>query len=57
MHKAILMMLLAVVSSSAMAEWTVVNENKEFIQYADLATIRKLGNKVKMWGLNDYKNV
>ena len=57
MHKAILMMILAVMSSSATAKWTVVNENKEFIQYADLATIRKLGNKVKMWGLNDYKNV
>jgi len=57
MHKAILMMLLAVVSSSAMAKWTAVNEDKESIQYVDLATIRKSGNKVKMWGLRDYKSV
>jgi len=57
MYKAILIMLLAVVSSSAMAEWTAANETKEFIQYVDLATIRKSGNKVKMWGLNDYKSV
>ena len=57
MHKAILMLLLAVVSNSAVAKWTAVNENKESIQYVDLATIRKSGNKVKMWSLSDYKSV
>ncbi len=56
MYKVILMMLLAIMSSSAMAKWTAVNENKESIQYVDLATIRKSGNKVKMWGLRDYKS-
>jgi len=57
MHKVILMMLLAVVSSSAMAEWTAANEDKKSILYVDLATIRKSGNKVKMLLLNDYKSV
>ena len=57
MHKAILMMLLTVVSSSAMAEWVIVAKNKEetFAIYADPTTIRKAGNTVKMWGLDDHK--
>ena len=54
MHKAILMMLLAVVSSSAMAEWVKVSEDKLVTAYADPSTIRKLGDKVKMWALWDY---
>jgi len=54
MHKAILIMLLAVVSSSAMAEWVKVSEDKLVTAYADPTTIRKLGDKVKMWALWDY---
>ena len=54
MHKAILIMLLAAVSSSAMAEWVKVSEDKLVAAYADPATIRKSGNKVKMWALWDY---
>jgi len=54
MHKAILIMLLAVVSSSAMAEWVKVDEDKLVTAYADPTTIRKSGNKVKMWALWDY---
>lgn len=59
MRKAILMMLLAVVSSSAMAEWVVVtrSENGANTVYVDPATIRKAGNKVKMWELFDYKTM
>ncbi len=63
MYKAILMMLLAVVSSSAMAEWVYVTatgtkaEAEAFTAYADPATIRKTGNRVKMWSLYDYKMV
>lgn len=57
MHKATLMMLLAVMSSSAVAEWVPVvgNETVGATAYADPATIRKTGNKVKMWDLLDYK--
>jgi len=54
MHKAILILLLAVVSSSAMAEWVKVSEDKLVTAYADPSTIRKLGDKVKMWALWDY---
>jgi len=54
MHKAILILLLAVVSSSAMAEWVKVSEDKLVTAYADPTTIRKLGDKVKMWALWDY---
>ena len=54
MHKAILMMLLAAVSSSAKAEWVEIGTTNKSTVYADPTTIRKLGNKVKMWALWDY---
>lgn len=59
MHKAILIMLLTVVSSSAMAEWVYVAEDEEetFVIYVDLATIQKTGNRVKIWALLDYRTV
>ncbi len=49
--------MLAVVSSSAMAEWVLIAEDKEetFTVYADPATIQKTGNTVKMWSLDDHK--
>lgn len=55
MRKAILMMLLAVVSSSAMARWVKVAGNETNTTYADSATIRKAGNMAKMWSVFDYK--
>ena len=57
MHKAILMILLAVVSSSAVAEWVEVAESEAgtFIAYAESATIQKTDNIVHMWVLIDYK--
>jgi len=57
MRKFILLMLLAAVSSSAMAEWAAVDAASDgtFTIYTDLATMRKAGNRVKMWGLIDYK--
>jgi len=55
MHKVILATLLAVVSSSAMAEWVMLSSDSEgTIVYVDPKTIRKSGNKVKMWALWDY---
>ena len=54
MRKALLMMLLGVVSSSAVAEWVEVGGNETTTTYADPATIRKTGNMVKMWHLLDY---
>ena len=57
MKKLLLTLLLAAVSSSAMAEWVYVAKNKEgtYAVYADPTTIRKAGNTVKMWGLDDHK--
>ncbi len=59
MHKVILMLLLAVVSSSAMAEWTKVdlpNLKDGITSYVDLTTIIKASNKVKMWQLHDHES-
>ena len=55
MHKAILMMLLAVVSSSASAGWVVVGVHDTSILYADPASIHRAGYRVKMWALLDFK--
>jgi hypothetical protein len=55
MHKAFLMMLLAVVSSSALAEWVVVGVHDTSTLYADRASIHGAGNRVKMWALLDFK--
>jgi len=59
MHKVILMILLAVVSSGSRAEWVEIGETeeKDLTVYADPTTIRKTGNTVKMWSLDDYKSV
>lgn len=56
MRKVILMMLLAVVSNSVMAEWVklgVTSDHSATI-YVNPATIHKKGNKAKMWALTDY---
>ena len=57
MRKTIFMMLLAVVSSSAVAEWVNVGESRAQTAtiYVDPATIHKDGNKVEMWILFDLK--
>jgi len=62
MKKLLLTLMLAVVSSSAMAEWVEVagsaegtEETEAVTAYADPDTIRKTGNRVKMWVLVDYK--
>lgn len=59
MRKAILVVLLAVVSSSVMAEWVGIDVNHDgsYGVFADPATIIRAGSKVKMWTLNDYKTV
>jgi len=57
MHKAILMMLLAVVSTSAVAEWVHIVDNKATgtSYYINSDIIRKSSNKVKVWELIDLK--
>jgi len=57
MSRAILMFLLAVASSIAMAEWVEVSLRGNFTTYADPATILRDGNRIKMWNLFDYNEV
>jgi hypothetical protein len=58
MRKVIFMLILSFVSSSAMAEWMAVGTSTTgeiFTIYVDYSTIRKAGNRVKMWELMDFK--
>lgn len=58
MRKLILMILLAVVSSRAMAEWVMVGSSGgDMTTYVSPATIHKDGNIVKMWYMHDFKSV
>lgn len=54
MRKAILMILLTVVSNSAAADWILAGRNATTNLYTDPATVRKAGNTVKMWELIDF---
>lgn len=50
-------LLLTIVSTSVLAEWTEIGIKKhgDVTMYVDLATIRKKGNKAKIWSLADLK--
>jgi hypothetical protein len=55
MKKLLLAILLTIISTSAMAEWTLINFSDSSYVYADAKSKRKVGNKVKMWTLFDFK--
>ncbi|MDP1997652.1 MAG: hypothetical protein Q8J90_10675 [Gallionella sp.] len=57
MRKVILMMLLAGVSSSAMAEWASVGSNENTTIYVDQGTVKRKGNMATMWHLTDFNYV
>ena len=58
MMKRLLMgMMLLSVSGAASAEWTQSGESDNYILYVDRATIRRNGNFVKMWSLQNFKTV
>lgn len=58
MNKLLLIIMLAAVSSSVLAEWTLVQTGKESNEYADPTTIRVSGSLAKMWSLtNISKNI
>jgi len=57
MKKRLLTLVLAVVSSSAMAEWVYIGGNDRFTLYSDPTTISESGNMVKMLRLTDFKTV
>lgn len=55
MRKIILMMLLIVMSSSAMAEWDKFGRTEKFDDYIDPSSIIKTGNMAAVLNLRDYK--
>ena len=57
MRQTILMLLLAAATGSAVADWVKVAAVGGVANtlYADPVTIRKAGNKVKMWSLVDHQ--
>jgi hypothetical protein len=58
--KKILVLLLLMVSTNVMAEWTEVSSSNDvagLTVYVDTGTIKRKGNKVKMWSLDDFKTV
>ncbi len=59
MTRLLLTMLLVLSSAPAYAEWVAVGGNEEagVTVYADPGTIRRKGNLVKVWHLNDFKTV
>ena len=54
MHKAVLMLMLAGVSSGAIAGWTEVNSDGMGTQYVDLSKTIRNGSLVKIWTAVDY---
>ena len=57
MKRLLMGLMLVMTATAASAEWTRVGDADEFIQYVDVATIRRNGNLVKMWDLKDFKTV
>ena len=57
MWKSVLMALLAMVSTSALSEWTKVEKNNSegTTHYVDVATIQRTENKARMVNLIDYQ--
>lgn len=58
--KKLVALAMALISTHALAEWTKVGESSQrggFTAYADPASIRKAGDRAKMWALFDYQAV
>ena len=55
MKKTILMLILAAMSTGAMAEWVRSHEFVFADVYVDPSAIQKNGNMTKMWSLSDYR--
>lgn len=57
--KLVLVLVLSVVNSNVIAEWTEIDTSNRvgLTAYADPATIIRSGDKAEMWVLYDYKTV
>jgi hypothetical protein len=54
MHKVLLMLLLCVVNSNAIAEWVKIGFHDDITSYANSESITRSGVTVKMWYLYDF---
>lgn len=50
-----LILILAQMSTNALADWSLLNGDDDFDMYVDLSTLQKTGGKVKIWGLTNNK--
>lgn len=55
MIRLLLITLILLSSSPAFAEWVALAENDVYTRYVELDTIRRHGNLVRMWTLDNYK--
>ncbi len=55
MHKVILMLWLLIASTSAQAAWVLVTSNEEAAIYAEISSLSKSGEVIKMWDITDFK--
>jgi hypothetical protein len=55
MKKLPLALMLAIASTGAMADWIAVSKDDNSTFYVDDSTIQMKGEKIKMWGLFDFK--
>ena len=55
MNRLLLGLMLLMTATAASAEWNLVDESESFVQYVDIATLRRSGNLVKLWDLRAYK--
>ena len=53
-RKSVLLLLLALVNSGAMAAWVRIGASETDTLYVDPATIRYGDNTAKIWALNDF---
>lgn len=54
MQRIIFLVLLAIASNGAMADWLKIFGDEKLAIYIESTTIRKNGSKVKLWQLIDY---
>ncbi|MEI6707132.1 MAG: surface-adhesin E family protein [Methylococcales bacterium] len=54
---AFMIVLTMMISTSARAEWTAIDGNNQVRLYADFATIRIKGTRVKVWSLSDFTTI
>ena len=55
--KKLTLLLLLIVSTNVLSDWTEIVDNTDLTSYIDFGTIKRKGNKVKMWSLRDLKMV